>query len=158
VYTSFHLVLNCISIPPSYLRASKWVLEKATQRLEATLKWRREYGVYTIVTAEHVEPEVSQFERKGRICITFYLHPSLTNLGSHWEAGCLRLRCHRETRVIHVPEPPKHRRGHSADTVCGLDDGVLYRSHGPRRRVSTNATLSSIYLQHFIFFTGRSAL
>jgi phosphatidylinositol/phosphatidylcholine transfer protein len=39
------------------LNASKWVLQTAIHRLEETLKWRREYGVYDI-TAEHVEPEV----------------------------------------------------------------------------------------------------
>ncbi|KAL0065106.1 Phosphatidylinositol transfer protein (PITP) [Marasmius tenuissimus] len=40
-----------------YLRATKWKLAEAIKRLEATLKWRREYGVYTEVTASQVEPE-----------------------------------------------------------------------------------------------------
>ncbi|KAJ7285060.1 CRAL-TRIO domain-containing protein, partial [Mycena rebaudengoi] len=40
-----------------YLRASKWKVSTAIQRLEATLKWRREYGVYDVVTADLVEPE-----------------------------------------------------------------------------------------------------
>lgn len=30
----------------------------AIHRLNETLKWRREYGIYDVVTAEHVEPEV----------------------------------------------------------------------------------------------------
>jgi hypothetical protein len=42
-----------------YLRAVKWSSEeKAISRLEATLKWRREYGIEQVVTAPHVEPEV----------------------------------------------------------------------------------------------------
>lgn len=42
-----------------YLRASKWNLDNANQRLEDTLKWRREFGLYDKVNAAHVEPEVS---------------------------------------------------------------------------------------------------
>ena len=43
-----------------YLRATKWKTpEAAIERLEATLKWRREYGLYDVVTDDHVEPEVS---------------------------------------------------------------------------------------------------
>jgi len=41
-----------------YLRATKWNSAKAAiERLEGTLKWRREFGIYDL-TAEHVEPEV----------------------------------------------------------------------------------------------------
>ncbi|TFK47681.1 CRAL/TRIO domain-containing protein [Heliocybe sulcata] len=40
-----------------YLRATKWDVSSAIKRLEATLKWRREYGLYSTVTSEHVEPE-----------------------------------------------------------------------------------------------------
>ncbi|KAF8510786.1 CRAL-TRIO domain-containing protein [Gautieria morchelliformis] len=40
-----------------YLKASKWELHTAIQRLEETLKWRREFGVYDNITAELVEPE-----------------------------------------------------------------------------------------------------
>lgn len=39
------------------LNASKWEVHTAIQRLDDTLKWRREFGVHDI-TAEHVEPEV----------------------------------------------------------------------------------------------------
>jgi hypothetical protein len=42
-----------------YLRATKWASANVTiERLEGTLKWRREYGVYDL-TADMVEPEVS---------------------------------------------------------------------------------------------------
>ncbi|KAF7327687.1 CRAL/TRIO domain-containing protein [Mycena kentingensis (nom. inval.)] len=40
-----------------YLRASKWKLDVAKQRLEQTLIWRREYGFYDKLTTELVEPE-----------------------------------------------------------------------------------------------------
>ena len=37
----------------------KWrSADDAIKRLETTLKWRREFGWYDKVTAEHVEPEV----------------------------------------------------------------------------------------------------
>ena len=37
----------------------KWAsAQAAIKRLEATLKWRREYGIYDLITASHVEPEV----------------------------------------------------------------------------------------------------
>lgn len=43
-----------------YLRASKWIVSTAIQRVEDTLKWRREYGLYDDrMSAAHVEPEVS---------------------------------------------------------------------------------------------------
>ncbi|KAF4613495.1 hypothetical protein D9613_007525 [Agrocybe pediades] len=40
-----------------YLRASKWKVSTSIERIEATLKWRREFGLYDKVTASHVEPE-----------------------------------------------------------------------------------------------------
>ncbi|KAF7336683.1 CRAL-TRIO domain-containing protein C23B6.04c [Mycena venus] len=67
-----------------YLRASKWKVDVAIQRLEATLKWRREYGLYDTVTAEHVEPEAVTgkeillgFDVNGRPAL--YLIPSRQN-------------------------------------------------------------------------------
>ena len=42
-----------------FLRAVKWAsAQAAIKRLEGTLKWRREFGVYDLITASHVEPEV----------------------------------------------------------------------------------------------------
>ena len=42
-----------------FIRAIKWASPQAAiKRLEATLKWRREFGIYDTVTASHVEPEV----------------------------------------------------------------------------------------------------
>lgn len=56
--------LKCIFVPPMthrFLRASKWKKDVAITRLENTLKWRREFGIYDLVNAKHVEPEVSPF-------------------------------------------------------------------------------------------------
>jgi hypothetical protein len=40
-----------------YLRATKWLEKTAIQRLEETLKWRREFGLYDLITADYIEPE-----------------------------------------------------------------------------------------------------
>ena len=41
-----------------YLRASKWKLDTAITRIEKTLKWRREFGLYDILDANFIEFEV----------------------------------------------------------------------------------------------------
>lgn len=68
-----------------YLRATKWKSsEAAIERLEATLKWRREYGLYDVVTDDHVEPEAVTgkevlfgYDVDGRPA--FYMFPSRQN-------------------------------------------------------------------------------
>ncbi|RDB26323.1 CRAL-TRIO domain-containing protein C23B6.04c [Hypsizygus marmoreus] len=68
-----------------YLRASKWKTPAAAiHRLEATLKWRREFGLYDLVTASHVEPEAVTgkeilfgYDVRGRPA--FYMFPSRQN-------------------------------------------------------------------------------
>ncbi|PFH47957.1 hypothetical protein AMATHDRAFT_150905 [Amanita thiersii Skay4041] len=67
-----------------YLRASKWKTATAIQRLENTLKWRREFGIYDLLTPEHVEPEavtgkevVFGYDTDGRP--GFYMFPSRQN-------------------------------------------------------------------------------
>ncbi|KAG8794555.1 hypothetical protein FRC17_008278, partial [Serendipita sp. 399] len=52
----FWLTSDCIL---RFLRATKWEVSEAIQRLETTLKWRRDYGLYTDLTAELVEPEAT---------------------------------------------------------------------------------------------------
>ncbi|KAH7884361.1 CRAL TRIO domain-containing protein [Phlebopus sp. FC_14] len=42
-----------------YIRATKHDVPESIKRLEGTLKWRRDFGVYTTITADHVEPEAS---------------------------------------------------------------------------------------------------
>jgi len=50
----FWLSYECIL---RFLRAVKWSsASAATKRLEETLTWRREYGLYNLITTSHVEP------------------------------------------------------------------------------------------------------
>ncbi|KAG6909051.1 hypothetical protein DXG01_002203 [Tephrocybe rancida] len=68
-----------------YLRAVKWKSTAAAiLRLEATLKWRREYGIYDVVSTSHVEPEAVTgkqvlfgYDVRGRPGL--YLFPSRQN-------------------------------------------------------------------------------
>jgi hypothetical protein len=50
----FWLTKECLL---RYLRASKWHLGTALARVESTMKWRREFGIYDEMTPEYVEPE-----------------------------------------------------------------------------------------------------
>ncbi|PWW79523.1 CRAL/TRIO domain-containing protein [Tuber magnatum] len=66
-----------------YLRATRWNTTDAKKRLEATLVWRREYGVLNL-TPEYIEFEnqtgkqyVLGFDRNGRPCL--YLNPAKQN-------------------------------------------------------------------------------
>ncbi|KAI0077866.1 CRAL/TRIO domain-containing protein [Panus rudis PR-1116 ss-1] len=68
-----------------YLRATKWAgADVAIKRIEGTLRWRREFGLYDHVNAEHVEPEAVTgkmiswgFDVDGRPAL--YLVPSRQN-------------------------------------------------------------------------------
>ncbi|KAG2131312.1 CRAL TRIO domain-containing protein [Suillus clintonianus] len=42
-----------------YLRATNWNPNTAIKRLEDTLKWRREFGIYDKITPEYLEPEAA---------------------------------------------------------------------------------------------------
>jgi hypothetical protein len=66
-----------------YLRATKWNLPQATQRLRGTLIWRREYGTDKF-TAEYISEENATgkqvllgFDNEGRPCL--YLLPQNQN-------------------------------------------------------------------------------
>lgn len=66
-----------------YLRASKWGVVDAKKRLEGTLVWRREYGVYDH-TVDYIAPEMETgkmytlgFDNIGRPCL--YLNPARQN-------------------------------------------------------------------------------
>ncbi|KAK7463518.1 Phosphatidylinositol transfer protein (PITP) [Stygiomarasmius scandens] len=67
-----------------YLRATKWKLDSCIQRLEATLKWRREFGLYGKITPAYIEPEAVTgkeilfgYDTYGRPA--FYMIPSRQN-------------------------------------------------------------------------------
>ncbi|KAG1805983.1 CRAL TRIO domain-containing protein [Suillus subaureus] len=64
-----------------YLRATNWNTDVAIKRLEDTLKWRREFGIYDKITAEYIEPEAKDgkafifgYDTHGRPAI--HLSPS----------------------------------------------------------------------------------
>ncbi|KAF3162035.1 hypothetical protein TWF788_002146 [Orbilia oligospora] len=66
-----------------YLRATKWVVADAKKRIEATLTWRREWGLESH-TPEYIEIEnetgkqvVFGFDNESRPCL--YLNPSKQN-------------------------------------------------------------------------------
>jgi hypothetical protein len=66
-----------------YLRATKWNLPQAIQRLRATLVWRREFGTDTF-TADYISDENAKgkqvqlgFDKEGRPCL--YLLPQNQN-------------------------------------------------------------------------------
>ncbi|KAH8722412.1 CRAL-TRIO domain-containing protein [Phaeosphaeriaceae sp. PMI808] len=66
-----------------YLRATKWNLQPAIQRLRATLIWRREFGTETF-TSEYISDENAKgkqvqlgFDNEGRPCL--YLLPQNQN-------------------------------------------------------------------------------
>ncbi|PVF97232.1 CRAL/TRIO domain-containing protein [Serendipita vermifera] len=50
----YWLTSDCIL---RYLRATKWQPAEAIKRLEETLKWRREFGIYDRISSDHVKPE-----------------------------------------------------------------------------------------------------
>ncbi|KMP08876.1 hypothetical protein DIZ76_016622 [Coccidioides immitis] len=66
-----------------YLRATKWNVADAIQRLQATLTWRREYGVkehtqeYISVENETGKQIILGFDNSGRPCL--YLNPARQN-------------------------------------------------------------------------------
>ncbi|KAI0366133.1 CRAL/TRIO domain-containing protein [Pilatotrama ljubarskyi] len=68
-----------------FIRAVKWAsAQAAVKRLEETLKWRREFGLYDLITASYVEPEaltgkmmIWGYDTENRPAI--YLRPSRQN-------------------------------------------------------------------------------
>ncbi|KAF9000595.1 CRAL-TRIO domain-containing protein [Cyathus striatus] len=77
----FFLTRECLL---RFLRATKWKVTQAIRRLENTLKWRREFGIYDKVSTEHVEPEAVTgkevlfgYDMGGRPAL--YLVPSRQN-------------------------------------------------------------------------------
>lgn len=66
-----------------YLRATKWDVQQAANRLQATLTWRHEYGLETH-TSEYISPEnatgkqlLQGYDTAGRPCL--YLNPGKQN-------------------------------------------------------------------------------
>ena len=67
-----------------YLRATKWHVPQAADRLKATLTWQREFGLRSKLTADYVSPEnetgkqtIMGFDIHGRPCL--FLDPGKQN-------------------------------------------------------------------------------
>jgi hypothetical protein len=67
-----------------YLKATKWHQKESEKRLLDTLAWRREYGVETALTPEHISPEnetgkqiLVGYDNEGHPC--HYLNPGRQN-------------------------------------------------------------------------------
>ncbi|KIV99448.1 hypothetical protein, variant [Verruconis gallopava] len=67
-----------------YLRATKWNVPQAADRLRSTLTWQREFGVRSTIDADYVSPEnetgkqvIMGFDVHGRPCL--YLNPGKQN-------------------------------------------------------------------------------
>ena len=67
-----------------YVRATKHDASESIKRLEGTLKWRRDFGLYTSITPAHVEPEavtgkefIFGYDTRGRPAL--YMCPSRQN-------------------------------------------------------------------------------
>ena len=118
----------------SYLRATKWNSAKAAiQRLEGTLKWRREFGIDDI-SADAVEPEVG-----SHIFAVPYRSQTLINVfrtGGNGERSRVWLRHASQARRVHDAQPSKYRRVSPSDKVYILGDGARVGTHRSRRRVS----------------------
>lgn len=51
---------------PRFLRASKWNAANCIKKLEAALKWRREYGIYDTLTLESIKEHVRTHSQYAR--------------------------------------------------------------------------------------------
>lgn len=77
----FWLTRECLL---RYLRATKWHQIQSEKRLIDTLLWRRKFGVYDKLTADHISPEnetgkqiILGFDKEARPCQ--YLNPGRQN-------------------------------------------------------------------------------
>jgi hypothetical protein len=67
-----------------YLRATKWHVQQASDRLKSTLTWQREFGLRNTITADYISPEnetgkqtIMGFDIHGRPCL--FLDPGKQN-------------------------------------------------------------------------------
>lgn len=131
-----------------YLRATKWDVDKAIERLECTLKWRREYGVYTF-TPEHVEPEsvtgkqvVFGYDSFNRPA--WYMYPSRQNT----EASERQIH-----QVVWILERITDLMGPGTETLALMID---YGDKGKNPNFSISLKVLNILQEHYPERLGRS--
>ncbi|KAF8910658.1 CRAL-TRIO domain-containing protein [Gymnopilus junonius] len=125
-----------------YLRASKWKVPTAIERLEDTLKWRRDYGVYDFVTAKHVEPEavtgkevIYGYDVTGRPAI--YMLPSRQNTDEATRQ--VQFAVWMLERALDLAEP-------GVETLALL---INFADKGKNPSVSTALTVLNILQNHY---------
>ena len=69
-----HVLTPARSPPSRFPRASKWDTRNCITKLEATLKWRREYGIYDTLTLDSIKEHV----RTSPPSYTYDYHRSYT--------------------------------------------------------------------------------
>jgi len=65
------LPFNTIRALSRFLRATKWNVTNCIKKLEAALKWRREYGIYDTLTLDSIKEHVGTL----RICVLLVCAP-----------------------------------------------------------------------------------
>lgn len=137
-----------------YLRATKWLPTEAVKRLQATLTWRREFGLLEL-TPEHISPEnetgkqiILGFDDEARPC--HYLSPGRQNTeSSHRQVEHL---AYMLERVIDMMVPGQ-------ESICLL---INFKSSKSRSNTSPPFAIArevlNILQTHYPERLGRAAL
>ncbi|KXN81534.1 CRAL-TRIO domain-containing protein C23B6.04c [Leucoagaricus sp. SymC.cos] len=127
-----------------FLRGAKWKPLEAIKRLEDTLKWRREFGLYTSLTADCVEKEARSgtqillgHDTQGRPA--FYMKPGKPALDTSNELRHLQLVVYMLERCIDLMPP-------GVETINLL---LTYTSTSTQPSISYARTVLSILQTHY---------
>ncbi|PPR00899.1 hypothetical protein CVT24_000384 [Panaeolus cyanescens] len=125
-----------------YLRASKWKVSVAIERIEATLKWRREFGLNDTVNAALVEPEavtgkevIFGYDTSGRPAL--YMIPSRQNTSE--SPRQVQHAVWMLERTIDLMEP-------GVETIALL---INFADRGKNPSISTARTVLNILQDHY---------
>ncbi|KAI6042521.1 CRAL-TRIO domain-containing protein [Pisolithus marmoratus] len=125
-----------------YIRAAKHDVAAAIKRIEDTLKWRRDFGIYDTITAELVEPEAVTgkeflfgYDTCGRPA--FYMCPSKQNT----EEGPRQIQC-----VVWLLERSIDLMGPGVETLALMVD---FADKPKNPSMSTARTVLNILQSHY---------
>ncbi|KAI6042523.1 CRAL TRIO domain-containing protein [Pisolithus marmoratus] len=125
-----------------YIRAAKHDVAVAIKRIEDTLKWRRDFGIYDILTAELIEPEavtgkefVFGYDTRGRPA--FYMCPSKQNT----EDGPRQIQF-----VVWLLERSIELMGPGVETIVFMID---YADKAKNTSISTSRSVLNIVQSHY---------
>lgn len=124
-----------------FLRASNWDLKTANQRLDETLKWRREFGIDNL-KAEYVEPEavtgkeiIFGYDVKGRPGL--YMIPSRQNTDE--QTGQIQFTFWALERCIDLMDP-------GVENICLL---INFADRGKKPSIGTSRKVLHILQSHY---------